>query len=156
MGNGYCSVAGAGQLSGEPHIHPTCGSSLPLVTGDPSLPEHRPGLPDDSTTHHDLQDGLRGPLVTFLRMSSNGVSAMSRGYAKGRARRREILLAALNAFAEQGFRATSMREIAEMVGLSQAACCTTSRRRTSCWKRCCGCGTRNSGRSTSVSGAGTA
>ncbi|SPT50161.1 HTH-type transcriptional repressor KstR2 [Actinomadura madurae] len=45
---------------------------------------------------------------------------MSRGYAKGRARRREILLAALNAFAEQGFRATSMREIAEMVGLSQA------------------------------------
>ncbi|GAA5154204.1 MULTISPECIES: TetR/AcrR family transcriptional regulator [Amycolatopsis] len=44
----------------------------------------------------------------------------ARGYAKGRARRREILLAALRAFAEQGFRATSMREIAEMVGLSQA------------------------------------
>ncbi|MEV0408480.1 TetR/AcrR family transcriptional regulator [Actinoallomurus sp. NPDC050550] len=53
-------------------------------------------------------------------MSSNGASSPSRGYAKGRARRREILLAALNAFAEQGFRATSMREIAEMVGLSQA------------------------------------
>jgi AcrR family transcriptional regulator len=44
----------------------------------------------------------------------------ARGYPKGRARRREILLAALHAFAEQGFRATSMREIAEMVGLSQA------------------------------------
>lgn len=47
-------------------------------------------------------------------------STDARGYAKGRARRREILLAALHAFAEQGFRATSMREIAEMVGLSQA------------------------------------
>jgi AcrR family transcriptional regulator len=44
----------------------------------------------------------------------------ARGYAKGRARRQEILLVALRAFAEQGFRATSMREIAEMVGLSQA------------------------------------
>ncbi|MFI7133576.1 TetR/AcrR family transcriptional regulator [Nonomuraea sp. NPDC050153] len=44
----------------------------------------------------------------------------TRGYAKGRARRQEILRAAFRAFAEQGFRATSMREIAEMVGLSQA------------------------------------
>ena len=51
---------------------------------------------------------------------STPASPTSRGYAKGRARRREILLVALNAFAEQGFRATSMREIAEMVGLSQA------------------------------------
>ncbi|WP_063787217.1 TetR/AcrR family transcriptional regulator [Streptomyces sp. NBRC 110028] len=41
-------------------------------------------------------------------------------YAKGRARREEILRTALQAFADQGFRATSMREIAEAVGLSQA------------------------------------
>ncbi|MER7787015.1 TetR/AcrR family transcriptional regulator [Streptomyces sp. NPDC097640] len=43
-----------------------------------------------------------------------------RGYAKGRARRQEILRTAHRAFADQGFRATSMREIAEAVGLSQA------------------------------------
>ncbi|MEW2399484.1 TetR/AcrR family transcriptional regulator [Streptomyces sp. NPDC046862] len=41
-------------------------------------------------------------------------------YAKGQARREEILRTALQAFADQGFRATSMREIAEAVGLSQA------------------------------------
>ncbi|RJQ87857.1 TetR/AcrR family transcriptional regulator [Amycolatopsis panacis] len=47
-------------------------------------------------------------------------SRNARGYAKGRARRHEILLVALNAFAEQGFRASSMREIADLVGLSRA------------------------------------
>lgn len=49
-----------------------------------------------------------------------GGKGSGRGYAKGRARRQEILRTALNTFAEQGFRATSMREIAEAVGLSQA------------------------------------
>jgi AcrR family transcriptional regulator len=53
-------------------------------------------------------------------MPSNDAPAASRGYAKGRARRQEILQTAFRAFAEQGFRATSMREIADMVGLSQA------------------------------------
>lgn len=43
-----------------------------------------------------------------------------RGYAKGRIRRQEILRTALQAFADQGYRATSMREIADAVGLSQA------------------------------------
>lgn len=53
-------------------------------------------------------------------MSSKDAPAAARGYAKGRARRQEILQTAFQAFAEQGFRATSMREIADMVGLSQA------------------------------------
>ncbi len=51
---------------------------------------------------------------------SRAENESGRGYAKGRARREEIVRAAFRAFAEQGFRATSMREIAEAVGLSQA------------------------------------
>lgn len=41
-------------------------------------------------------------------------------YAKGRAKREEILARALEVFAEKGYRRASLREIAESVGLSQA------------------------------------
>lgn len=41
-------------------------------------------------------------------------------YAKGIARRAEILRAALQVFAEQGDRGTSLKEIADRVGLSEA------------------------------------
>jgi len=41
-------------------------------------------------------------------------------YAKTEARRAEILRTALDAFAERGFQGSSLREIAEAVGLSQA------------------------------------
>ena len=41
-------------------------------------------------------------------------------YAKGVAKREEILTRALDVVAEQGFRGASVREIAEAVGLSQA------------------------------------
>lgn len=41
-------------------------------------------------------------------------------YAKTEARRAEILRTALEAFAERGFQGSSLREIAEAVGLSQA------------------------------------
>ena len=45
----------------------------------------------------------------------------SRGsYAKTAARRREILEAGMDVFAEQGFRSGSLREVAERVGMSQA------------------------------------
>lgn len=43
-----------------------------------------------------------------------------RGYAKGIAKREEILERALEVFAEKGYRRASLREIAESVGLSQA------------------------------------
>lgn len=43
-----------------------------------------------------------------------------RGYAKGIAKREEILARALEVFAEKGYRKASLREIAESVGLSQA------------------------------------
>lgn len=52
--------------------------------------------------------------------ASGDRKSSARGYAKGRARRQEILGTALRVFAEQGYRATSMREIADAVGLSQA------------------------------------
>ncbi|MGP3971452.1 TetR/AcrR family transcriptional regulator [Streptomyces sp. 6N223] len=55
-----------------------------------------------------------------MRTENEAGNEARRGYAKGRARREEIVRAAFRAFAEQGFRATSMREIAEAVGLSQA------------------------------------
>lgn len=41
-------------------------------------------------------------------------------YAKTAARRREILEAGMDVFAEQGFRSGSLREVAERVGMSQA------------------------------------
>ncbi|NEN06510.1 TetR/AcrR family transcriptional regulator [Diaminobutyricibacter tongyongensis] len=41
-------------------------------------------------------------------------------YAKGLAKREEILTTALEVFAERGYRRASLREIAEAVGLSQA------------------------------------
>lgn len=41
-------------------------------------------------------------------------------YAKGLAKREEILATALDVFAERGYRRASLREIAEAVGLSQA------------------------------------
>ncbi len=41
-------------------------------------------------------------------------------YAKGLAKREEILTSALEVFAERGYRRASLREIAEAVGLSQA------------------------------------
>jgi AcrR family transcriptional regulator len=41
-------------------------------------------------------------------------------YAKGIAKREEILTTALDVFAEKGYRRASLREIAESVGLSQA------------------------------------
>lgn len=43
-----------------------------------------------------------------------------RGYAKGIAKREEILARALEVFAEKGYRRASLREIADSVGLSQA------------------------------------
>jgi AcrR family transcriptional regulator len=43
-----------------------------------------------------------------------------RGYAKGIAKREEILARALEVFAAKGYRKASLREIAESVGLSQA------------------------------------
>ncbi|MFE4948899.1 TetR/AcrR family transcriptional regulator [Leifsonia sp. NPDC056665] len=43
-----------------------------------------------------------------------------RGYAKGIAKREEILARALEVFADKGYRKASLREIAESVGLSQA------------------------------------
>ncbi|WP_295117498.1 TetR/AcrR family transcriptional regulator [uncultured Leifsonia sp.] len=43
-----------------------------------------------------------------------------RGYAKGIAKREEILARALEVFAEKGYRKASLREIADSVGLSQA------------------------------------
>jgi AcrR family transcriptional regulator len=43
-----------------------------------------------------------------------------RGYAKGIAKREEILARALEVFAEKGYRKASLREIAQSVGLSQA------------------------------------
>ncbi|MGH1523231.1 TetR/AcrR family transcriptional regulator [Leifsonia sp. L25] len=43
-----------------------------------------------------------------------------RGYAKGIAKREEILDRALEVFAAKGYRKASLREIAESVGLSQA------------------------------------
>ena len=44
---------------------------------------------------------------------------MAAGYAKGRARREDILEAANRAFAARGYRGASLAEIAESVGLSQ-------------------------------------
>jgi len=41
-------------------------------------------------------------------------------YRKGRKRRREILLAAIDVFARRGYRNASIREIADSVGLTQA------------------------------------
>ena len=41
-------------------------------------------------------------------------------YAKGVAKREEILRTALEVFAKQGYRGTSLRELAEAVNLSQA------------------------------------
>lgn len=43
-----------------------------------------------------------------------------RGYAKGIAKREEILDRALEVFADKGYRKASLREIADSVGLSQA------------------------------------
>lgn len=43
-----------------------------------------------------------------------------RGYAKGIAKREEILARALEVFADKGYRKASLREIADSVGLSQA------------------------------------
>lgn len=43
-----------------------------------------------------------------------------RGYAKGIAKREEILARALEVFAAKGYRKASLREIADSVGLSQA------------------------------------
>ncbi|MBA2809741.1 TetR/AcrR family transcriptional regulator [Streptomyces sp. KM273126] len=62
--------------------------------------------PDDRTPDDRTPDGRATP--------------GRRGYAKGKARREEIVRTALRTFAEQGYRSTSMREIAEAVGLSQA------------------------------------
>jgi AcrR family transcriptional regulator len=44
---------------------------------------------------------------------------MTQGYAKGRARREDILEAANRAFAARGYRGASLAEIAQAVGLSQ-------------------------------------
>jgi AcrR family transcriptional regulator len=44
---------------------------------------------------------------------------VSKGYAKGRARREDILEAANHAFAARGYRGASLANIAESVGLSQ-------------------------------------
>jgi AcrR family transcriptional regulator len=41
-------------------------------------------------------------------------------YQKGKIRRREILLAAIEVFSRRGYRSASIREIAESVGLTQA------------------------------------
>ncbi|HEY5230670.1 MAG TPA: helix-turn-helix domain-containing protein, partial [Galbitalea sp.] len=41
-------------------------------------------------------------------------------YAKGVAKREEILRTALEVFARQGYRGTSLRELADAVNLSQA------------------------------------
>lgn len=45
---------------------------------------------------------------------------MSLGYAKGRAKRDEILRVALDVIAENGFRRSSLRDISERAGLSKA------------------------------------
>lgn len=45
----------------------------------------------------------------------------TRGYAKGRARRVEILDAAMTLFGEVGYRGASVREIAQRVGISHVA-----------------------------------
>ncbi|MGY2081710.1 TetR/AcrR family transcriptional regulator [Modestobacter sp. SYSU DS0657] len=45
----------------------------------------------------------------------------TRGYAKGRARRAEILDAAITLFGEVGYRSASVREIAQRVGISHVA-----------------------------------
>ncbi len=45
---------------------------------------------------------------------------MATGYAKGRAKRDEILRVALDVIAENGFRRSSLREIGERVGLTNA------------------------------------
>ncbi|WP_120338072.1 TetR/AcrR family transcriptional regulator [Cryobacterium soli] len=54
-------------------------------------------------------------------MIPSGTIRKPRGaYAKTAARRREILEAGMDVFATNGFRSGSIREIAEMVGISQA------------------------------------
>ena len=54
-------------------------------------------------------------------MIPTGTARRPRGaYAKTAARRREILEAGMDVFATNGFRSGSIREIAEMVGISQA------------------------------------
>lgn len=48
------------------------------------------------------------------------IDASSRRYAKGDAKRREILSAALRVISERGYRHSSLQEIADAVGLSKA------------------------------------
>ncbi len=64
-------------------------------------------------------------LATLSDMSSEGIEAVARPrkrgeYAKTRARRQEILEAALQVFAASGYRNGSLREVAERVGMSEA------------------------------------
>ncbi|WP_396652469.1 TetR/AcrR family transcriptional regulator [Microbacterium radiodurans] len=56
-------------------------------------------------------------------MSTDGENAMGRpgAYAKGVARRREILDRAIEVFQERGLQGTSLRRIAEAIGVSHAA-----------------------------------
>jgi AcrR family transcriptional regulator len=52
--------------------------------------------------------------------SADGAASRRGRYQKGEVRRREILLAAIDVFSRRGYRDTSLREIAESVGLTQA------------------------------------
>ncbi len=61
-----------------------------------------------------MRPGVQPAPSSILSMPKKG------SYAKGIAKREEILTKALDVFAQRGYRRASLREIAESVGLSQA------------------------------------
>ncbi len=65
--------------------------------------------------------GAERNLISCVAQATSIMSMPKKGsYAKGLAKREEILTTALDVFAERGYRRASLREIAEAVGLSQA------------------------------------